>query len=74
MSRAYSTFSEAEVAAMLERLTGCRDRFIDQGGGKERAACTCSVLNQAKDGNGGTLPHVDDWERIYSTLGVLRLC
>ena len=54
---------------MLEKLKGCRDRFIKQGGGKERAACICSVLNEAKIGNGGTLPNIDDWKRIYSTLG-----
>lgn len=30
-SKAYSTFSEEEVAALLELLHGCRDRFIAQG-------------------------------------------
>ncbi|MGA2273248.1 MAG: hypothetical protein ABSH00_06815 [Bryobacteraceae bacterium] len=68
-STAYSTFSEQEVTAMLERLNGCRDRFIAQGGGKERAACLCSVLKEAKDANGGTLPNIDDWKRIFATLG-----
>lgn len=68
VSIAYSTFSEEEVDAMLNRLKGCRDRFVAQGGGKERSSCICSVLNEAKEGNGGTLPHVDDWQRIYSTL------
>lgn len=69
VSQAFSTFSEEEVGAMLERLKGCRDRFIAQGGGQERSNCICSVLNEAKRGNGGTLPHIDDWKRIFSTLG-----
>ena len=67
-SMAYSTFSEEEVNAMLDRLKGCRDRFVEQGGGEERAKCICSVLNEAMKGNGGSLPHIDDWKRIYSTL------
>ncbi|MEO0552947.1 MAG: hypothetical protein AAF149_07100 [Bacteroidota bacterium] len=37
-----ATFSEEEVAAILKRLQGCRDRFIEQGGGQERAFCLCS--------------------------------
>jgi hypothetical protein len=68
VSRAVSTFSEEEVKAMLERLQGCRDRFIKQAGGKERVMCICSVLNEVKLGNGGVLPSIDDWDNIYATL------
>jgi hypothetical protein len=68
VSRVYSTFSEEEVKAMLARLEGCRDRFIKQAGGKERVICICSVLDEVKQGNGGLLPKIDDWERIYSAL------
>lgn len=68
VSAVFSTFSEEEVASILNRLMGCRDRFVVQGGSKDRASCLCSVLNEVKKGNGGTLPHIDDWKRIYSTL------
>jgi hypothetical protein len=68
VSVVFSTFSEAEVAALLERLEGCRDRFVEQGGGAERTRCICSILNEARRANGGTLPLIDDWQRIYSTL------
>jgi hypothetical protein len=64
----YSTFSEEEVEAMLKRLKGCRDRFIKQGGGEERVMCICSVLDEVKKGNGGVLPNIDDWKRIYASL------
>jgi hypothetical protein len=64
----FSSFSEDEVRALVDRLQGCRDRFIAQGGGAERAKCICSVLNEAKIGNGGDLPLIDDWENIYQKL------
>jgi hypothetical protein len=67
-SGAYSSYSEEELQSLLDRLQGCRQRFIDQGGGLDRARCICSVLNEAQDGNGGTLPDVDDWQNIYSQL------
>jgi hypothetical protein len=52
----------------MDRLHGCRDRFVQQGGGKERRECFCSVFKEVIDGNGGTLPVIDDWERMYSKL------
>ena len=64
----FSTFSDAEVESLLNRIKGCRDRFIEQGGGLDRARCICSVLQQAVDGNGGSLPVIDDWVSIYSQL------
>jgi hypothetical protein len=68
VSVAFSTYSEEEVQSLLNRLKGCRDRFIAQGGGADRAKCICSVLNEAMDGNGGTLPVIDDWEKYYREL------
>jgi hypothetical protein len=64
----FSSFSEGEVRALLDRVQGCRDRFIAQGGGTERVKCICSVLNEAKIANGGNLPLIDDWENIYRAL------
>lgn len=68
----FSTYSEAEVESLLARLKGCRDRFISQGGGAERARCICSVLHEAMEGNGGVLPMIDDWQNIYSQLNCSR--
>lgn len=68
VSVAFSTYSEAELKAVLSRLEQCRDRFIRQGGGTDRARCICSVLDEVKTGNGGRLPFIDDWESIYRQL------
>jgi hypothetical protein len=69
VSAAFSTYSDKEVKTILSRLEQCRDRFIKQGGGEDRASCLCSVLNEVKNGNGGRLPRIDDWENIYRQLG-----
>src|ERR1700722_19193985 len=49
----FSTYSDAEVQAILARLKGCQDRFVRQGGGGDRSQCLCSVLNEVREGNGG---------------------
>jgi hypothetical protein len=72
VSQTFSTYSEEEVEALLKLLKACRDRFIAQGGGAERARCICSVLNEAMEGNGGKLPRIDDWERYYRELKCSR--
>lgn len=64
----YSTFSDAELEAIADRLQDCRDRFIAEGSGRRRSQCLCSVFEDLIEGNGGILPHVDDWERIYKQL------
>jgi hypothetical protein len=68
VSVAFSSYSEAEVRALANRLEGCRSRFIAQGGGAERANCVCSVLQKVIEGNGGILPLIDDWRNIYDQL------
>ncbi len=68
VSRVFSTFSEGEVDAILKRLQSCRDRFITEGSGAARRKCLCSVFQDVIDGNGGTLPHIDDWESIVRQL------
>jgi hypothetical protein len=72
ISVAYSTYSEAEVESLLRRLEDCRRRFIAQGGGADRAMCLCSVLREASEGNGGSLPIIDDWQNMYSQLNCAR--
>jgi len=39
-----------------------------EGMGEARVRCLCSVLNQAKDGNGGELPDIANWKEIYTAL------
>ena len=67
-SETFSTYSEREVQEIIRKIEGCRDRFISQGSGQDRARCFCSILNEIKDGNGGRLPHIDDWQRMYDEL------
>lgn len=68
VSAAYSTYSDREIEELIRKIEGCRDRFISQGSGQDRARCLCSILNEIKDGNGGSLPHIDDWQRMYDEL------
>jgi hypothetical protein len=68
VSEMFTTYSEAELKDILRRLEDCRDRFIQQGSGQDRARCICSVLNEVMIGNGGQLPLIDDWGNIYRQL------
>jgi hypothetical protein len=72
VSQAFSTYSEQEVEAILERLKACRDRFIKEGSGPARQRCLCNVFRDVIEGNGGTLPHIDDWENIHRQLNCPR--
>jgi hypothetical protein len=56
----FSTYSDPEVQVIIRKINGCRDRFIKQGGGTDRARCLCSIFQEIKDGNGGDLPRLDD--------------
>jgi hypothetical protein len=68
VSRVFSTFSEQEVQAILDRLKACQDRFIREGDGAARKRCFCQVFKDVSDGNGGTLPRIDDWDNIYRQM------
>jgi hypothetical protein len=48
VSATFSTYSDKEVKSSLSNLEKCRDRFIRQGGGENRARCICSVLNEPR--------------------------
>lgn len=65
VSEAFSTYSEEELEAVSKRLKACKDRFIAEGSGAQRTRCLCSVFEDLIEGNGGVLPRIDDWERIY---------
>src|SRR5579862_5746542 len=52
-SDTFSTFSDAELEAIIRRIQGCRDRFIEQGSGLDRSRCICSIFKEIMDGNGG---------------------
>jgi hypothetical protein len=64
----YSTYSNAEIEAILKRIEGCRLRFITQGGGEDRKNCLCSIFKEIVAGNGGTMPRVDDWDNMFRRL------
>ena len=64
----YSTYSDREVEELIRKIEGCRDRFVTQGSGADRARCLCSIFQEARDGNGGRLPEIDDWRRMYDQL------
>jgi hypothetical protein len=68
LERALSTYSPGEIDAIVDRITACRNRFIDEGIGEKRKRCLCSVFRDVKDGNGGTLPD-PEWQRAYDLLG-----
>jgi hypothetical protein len=68
VSETDSTYSPAEVEAILKRLQACRDRFISEGSGQARRECLCSVFTDAMNGIGGALPRIDDWQRMFSKL------
>jgi hypothetical protein len=65
---ALGTYSDDEVREIRRRLEDCKKQFMMTFQGKNRAVCLCFVLEQVKDGNGGTLPD-PDWQRDYSQLG-----
>jgi hypothetical protein len=71
LRRAFSTYTDEEVGAIRDRLLGCRRRFIAEGSGPQRRTCLCSVLQDVREGNGGTIPF-DDWSNVYDTLGCGR--
>lgn len=68
-----STYSEAEVNSLLGDLKAAEIGLIKQGSGADRARCLCSVLQEAMEGNGGVLPLIDDWAKIYHKLNCAKL-
>src|SRR5437016_268955 len=68
----FSSYSEGELQAILERLKACQDRFIKEGSGPARQRCLCQVFKDVIDGNGGSLPRIDDWQKIHQQLNCPR--
>lgn len=64
----FSTYSDAEISAIEKRIIRCRDRFIEEGSGEQRSGCLCSVLRDAKDGNGGDLSFFPEWDLYFTQL------
>jgi hypothetical protein len=69
----YSTFSDRELEELIHKIEACRDRFIQQGSGKDRSRCLCSIFNEIMDGNGGELPNIDGWHEMYAQLRCSRM-
>jgi hypothetical protein len=72
VSRTFSTYSDREVQEIVRKIEGCRDRFISQGSGKDRARCLCSIFEEIMAGNGGTLPLIDAWHDMFNQLNCGR--
>lgn len=64
----FSTYSDSEIQQLIRKIAGCRDRFIMQGSGADRARCMCSIFQEISEGNGGQLPRIDDWQRMFDQL------
>jgi hypothetical protein len=67
-SKVFVTYSDVELRAIIQKIEDCQTRFILQGGGKDRHSCLCSIFNEVIRGNGGRLPVIDDWKRMYNEL------
>jgi hypothetical protein len=67
-SATFSTYADREIEELIKKIEGCRDRFITQGSGADRARCFCSIFKEIEAGNGGSLPVIDDWQRMYDQL------
>lgn len=67
-ARSFQRIRIKRLESILNRLKACRDRFITEGSGPARRQCLCSVFKDIIEGNGGRLPRIDDWERIYREL------
>ncbi|MDE0035830.1 MAG: hypothetical protein OXU75_22215 [Deltaproteobacteria bacterium] len=61
-----STYSDAEIKAIKDRIENCRMKFIAEGDGDQRRRCLCSVLYDVKTGDGGNI--ADDWANMYEHL------
>jgi hypothetical protein len=64
----YMTFSDKEVEALTDRLLRCADRFVMEGDGQQRRRCICSVLLDAKEGNGDEIPDIADMPKVFEQL------
>lgn len=66
-----STFSDFEVESLQDRIENCKKLFAQEGVGEGRVRCLCSVLNQARDANGGDLPDIGNWLQMDTMLKCL---
>jgi|APSaa5957512535_1039671.scaffolds.fasta_scaffold314016_1 hypothetical protein len=69
LREALSTYSEDEVESIQDNLNHCQEQFKATGNGPGRVQCFCFVLRNVKDGNGGTMPDIDNWQAVYEQLG-----
>ena len=60
--------SSGEIWTLMRDLEACGAR-ITQGKAEDPARCLCSIFNNIKAGNSGTLPPIAHWKTIYDELG-----
>lgn len=63
-----STFNDREVEAFNNGIKHCMDKNADTLDGHQRVRCICRILEEAKIGNGGKLPLIDDWQKYWNQL------
>src|SRR5437868_2316511 len=56
VSKLFTSYSDAEIEAILARINACKERFIREGFGMNRKSCLCSIFEDVKDGDGGKMP------------------
>ena len=61
--------SRNEIDALVSDIGACRHRLESQGSGNDRSRCLCRILSSIKEGNGGSIPPIDEWERMHAELG-----
>lgn len=69
VSRNFTTYTDEQVRIITSRLQACYDQFVQDGSPDQRVRCICEILNEARIGNGGRLPLIDDWQKSYRLLG-----
>lgn len=67
-SDTYLTFTKKEIESLTKRLEFCIDQFVKGGNGQQRVNCMCTVLQDAALGNGGDLPDIGNWLKLYEQL------
>jgi hypothetical protein len=60
--------SSGEIWTLKKDIEACGDR-ITQDKIEDRGRCLCSIFNNIKAGNSGTLPPIAHWKTIYDELG-----
>jgi hypothetical protein len=70
VSASYSTYTEAEVDAIVARLNGCVQRFIKQGGGADGPDAFAACCEKQKWGTAARSPELMIGKTFIATCAV----